>query len=101
MRRSIFVVSWTFVTLAAVYDVAFAWRHRATFLSWELNPFMRWLDQTAGLQTVFLFKFAVLMLASGLACYCYSRRQLLARAFTPIIVSVHALLLTHYATACV
>ncbi len=101
MKRLWFVLAWTFVSVVATYDALFAWHYRASFSFWELNPFMRWIDQSAGLEMVFVFKFVVLTLATAVAYYCYSRPHLLARVYTPIIVGVHVLLMTRYATACV
>jgi hypothetical protein len=93
----LFIMSWAFTAAAASYDAVFAWHYRAAFLSWELNPAMRWLEQAGGLETVFGIKLAGLLLATGLACYCYRRHQRLARSLTLSIAGVHGLLMIHYA----
>ncbi|HZU35733.1 MAG TPA: DUF5658 family protein [Gemmataceae bacterium] len=101
MRGFLFILAWTFTTAAACFDAIFAWHYRASFQGWEMNPLMRGLAEVGGLPTVFAFKMAGLVLATGLACYCYQRHTRLARSLTVVVVGIHSLLMVHYATGCV
>ena len=74
MRRSLFALAWTFILLAALYDVLFAWQYRDVFDAWEMNPFVRWTAHRFGLQAVFGFKATSLAFAAALAGYCHFHR---------------------------
>jgi hypothetical protein len=96
MRTLIFGLLWTFTNLAAAFDAYFAWRNRAGFESWELNPVVCWLAGLAGLQAVIGFKMVTTVFATALACLCRWRRHWLEMPYTLIVTSVFLSLSVYY-----
>ncbi len=99
MGRTAFALSWAFIFVVAVYDSCFAWQYRASFELWEQNPVASWAHAHFGLLALLGFKFAMLMFAALLACYCRGRRSLHEYPLTGIIGGASALLMVHYALA--
>jgi hypothetical protein len=96
MLRSLFVLAWAFIFLAAAYDTYFAWQYRAVLETWELNPLARWVGGLWGLPAVFGFKFGGLVYAAGLALYCGRRHHWMQWPLTLVITGAYAALSLHY-----
>lgn len=96
MKNAFVVLAWIFVVVVAVYDVYFAWQHRAFFNVWEMNPFARWIAQDFGLNVLFLLKIGLLVFGAAVAAYCHVRRHYLELPYTLIVSVVHLLLSLHY-----
>jgi hypothetical protein len=96
MRNVFLVLAWCFVLSVASYDVYFAWRYRAVFDVWELNPLARWMAQCYGLAAVFGFKITLLGFAVVVAALCHHYRHRLELPYTLIVSGVHVVLSVHY-----
>jgi hypothetical protein len=96
MGRIGFRLAWVFVVLVTAYDIHFAWRYRAGFTSWELNPVARWVATLYGLETVLALKIAAIGFALVVAIYCDRYRHYLARPYTLIVGAVHLCLSCQY-----
>jgi len=48
MKTKWFVIAWMFIFAVAALDAGFAWVHRDSMTSWELNPVMRHLVGACG-----------------------------------------------------
>jgi hypothetical protein len=96
MRRGLFALAWTFILLAALYDVLFAWQYRDVFDAWEMNPFVRWTAHRFGLHVVFGFKATSLAFATALAGYCHFHRLRIELPYTVIVCALYLLLSLHY-----
>ena len=96
MRWKWFGLLWSFIFLAAAYDTYFAWRHRASFDEWEMNPRARWGAGEFGLPAVFAFKFAWLLVAASLSGLGLWLGRPAGRAATILIAACYAILVVHY-----
>jgi hypothetical protein len=96
MRRSLFVLIWAFVFLAAAYDAYFAWQYRAVLSEWELNPVARWGMKEGGMLAVFAVKFLGLTFAAWVAVYCGRHGSALKWPLTLTVGCIYALLCLHY-----
>jgi hypothetical protein len=99
LRLALFGLAWTIVTVVSAYDSYFAWKFRAVFQEWELNPLARSLAQCHGVEAVLVFKAAVMLFALSVAIYCHRHRQWLNAFYTLAVCSVHLALGYHYLTA--
>ena len=96
MRRPFFVLAWLFVVLVALYDSYFAWRYRAVFQLWEINPLARWMAGNWGLTAVLTLKMTLIFFALGVAFYCRYLRHRLEVPYTLVIGGVHLTLGAQY-----
>lgn len=96
MRSPFFVLCWLFVLLVALYDSYFAWKYRAVFHLWEMNPLARWMVGTWGLNALLSLKMALLVFALGVACHCHRLRHRLEVPYTLVISGVHLTLGAQY-----
>jgi hypothetical protein len=96
MRTSVFALAWAFVVVVSAYDVHFAWRYRAVFDAWELNPVARWVAGLFGLGALFAAKAALLVFAVAVAAYCQRLRHRLAVPYTLSVSGMHFVLSLHY-----
>jgi hypothetical protein len=96
IRTLAFGCAWLFILVAATYDASFAWQYRHVIDAWELNPFVSWSARNFGLEAVFVYKFAGLAFALGLAIYCRYRRRRLEKLITMSIGCAYFVLSLHY-----
>ena len=96
MRITLFTFAWAFVGVVAAYDVHFAWRYRAVFQEWELNPVARWAAGLWGLGAVAVLKLVLLSFALGVATYCHHRRHRLEVPLTLVVSGAHLMLSVRY-----
>ena|SRR5262245_52838420 len=96
MRTSLFGLLWTFAIAAATFDGYFAWRHRAGFETWELNPILCWMDHAAGFESVIWFKVVTTVFAALIAVFCHFRRHWLEIPLTSIVAAIFFCLSIHY-----
>jgi hypothetical protein len=96
MRITRFALAWTFIAAVAAYDVYFAWRYRAVFEEWEMNPIALWIVRLWGLEAAAGLKAALLAFALGVGAYCHRCRHWLEVPYTLTISAIHFLLSLHY-----
>jgi hypothetical protein len=96
MKTKWFVVAWMFIFAVAVFDAGFAWVHRDSMASWELNPVMRhlagaWGPSAAIALRLFTVAFAVVVVSRA--------RTIWRIGATGFIGSMHIALLMVYVEA--
>jgi hypothetical protein len=96
MRKRFLVLAWIFVFSVAAYDVYFAWRYRAVFEVWEMNPVARWAAQCYGFGAVCGLKLILLGFAVAVAALCHRYHNRLELPYTMIVSGVHLALSVHY-----
>jgi hypothetical protein len=96
MRRSLLVLIWGLVFVAAGYDALFAWQYREGLQLWEQNPLARWAAREMGLLAVLAAKFAGLAFAAWVAFYCGRHRSALQWPLSLTVATAYAGLSLHY-----
>jgi hypothetical protein len=95
-RLTLFGLAWALVAVVSACDCYFAWKYRAVFHEWELNPVARALVQRHGVEALLIFKAAVMLFALAVAIYCHRHRHWLDPLYTPALCAVHVVLGFHY-----
>lgn len=94
--EAFFVAAWLFIAIAGTFDGYFAWRFRADFHEWEMNPWARWMAGAFGMGLLLSFKAAGIIFATAVAAACRYFRNRLAIPMTVLILGVYLMLSYHY-----
>lgn len=96
---TLFAAAWVFIVLVGAFDSYFAWRYRADFQEWELNPWARWLAGSCGMGILLCAKATGMVFAAAVACACRRLGHRLAMPMTMVIAGVYLMLSLHYVTS--
>jgi hypothetical protein len=96
MKTKWFIIVWMFIFAVAILDAGFAWVHRDSMASWELNPVMRNLAGAWGPAAAIALR--LLSVAFGVVVVSRARRGWRVVA-TSCVGGMHVALLMVYAEA--
>ena len=96
MKTKWFVVVWLFIFAVAVLDAGFAWVHRDSMTSWEMNPAMRLLAGACGPAAAIVLRLLTVTFGVVVVSLAHTVWRSIA---TGCIGSMHVALLMVYAEA--